>query len=193
MSRRLLLPFLILVIGFAGVGLGSFLTISKQAGAPVPSIGGPFWLASSNGGEVTDADFKGHPFLVFFGYTHCPDVCPTELFQLSQMLKAAGPDKPLKVLFITVDPERDTAPVLKQYLSSFDSRIVGLTGTPAQIAAVEKEYRVYARKAPSANGKDYAMDHTAIIYLMDKQGQFVSAFDVQRPPQVAAQDLEAYL
>lgn len=192
MSRRFLLPFLILVIGFAGVGLGSFLTISKQ-GAPVPSIGGPFRLSSSNGGDVTDADFKGHPFLVFFGYTHCPDICPTELFQLSQMLKAAGPDKPLKVLFITVDPERDTAPVLKQYLASFDSRIIGLTGTPAQIAAVEKEYRVYARKAPSSNGKDYAMDHTAIIYLMDKQGQFVSAFDVERPPQVAAQDLEAYL
>jgi protein SCO1 len=193
MSRRLLLPFAILVLGFAGVGLGSFLTLSKQAGAPIPSIGGPFQLASSNGGDVTDDDFKGHPFLVFFGYTHCPDVCPTELFQMSQMLKAAGADKPLKILFITVDPERDTAPVMKQFLSNFDSRIIGLTGTSAQINAVEKEYRVYARKVPSADGKDYSMDHTAVIYLMDKQGQFVSAFDIERPPQVAAQDLETYL
>ncbi len=193
MSRRLLLPFLILVIGFAGVGLGSFLTISKQTGSSAAAIGGPFHLASSNGGDVTEADFKGHPFLVFFGYTHCPDICPTELFELSQMLKAAGPDKPLKVLFITVDPERDTAPVLKQYLANFDSRVVGLTGTPAQIDAVERQYRVYARKAPSANGKDYAVDHTAIIYLMDKQGQFVSAFDIERPPQVAAQEIETYL
>ncbi|MDR3407290.1 MAG: SCO family protein [Methylovirgula sp.] len=193
MSRRLLLPFAILLIGLAGVGIGTFMTISKQTGAPVAAIGGPFRLASSNGGEATDADFKGHPFLVFFGYTHCPDICPTELFQLSQMLKAAGPDKPLKVLFITVDPERDTAPVLKQYLASFDSRIIGLTGTRAQIAAVEKEYRVYARKEPSADGKSYAMDHTAIIYLMDKQGQFVSAFDIERPPLVAAEDLETYL
>lgn len=193
MSRRLLLPFAILLIGFAGVGIGTFMTISKQAGAPVAAIGGPFRLQSSNGGEVTDADFKGRPFLVFFGYTHCPDICPTELFQLSQMLKAAGTDKPLKVLFITVDPERDSAPVLKQYLASFDSRIIGLTGTPAQIDAVEKEYRVYARKAPSADGKGYAMDHTAIIYLMDKQGQFVSAFDIERPPLVAAEELETYL
>ncbi len=193
MSRRFLLPFAILLIGFAGVGIGTFMTISKQAGAPVASIGGPFRLQSSNGGEVTDADFKGHPFLVFFGYTHCPDICPTELFELSQMLKAAGTDKPLKVLFVTVDPERDTAPVLKQYLASFDSRIVGLTGTRAQIDAVEKEYRVYARKAPSADGKGYAMDHTAIIYLMDKQGQFVSAFDLERPPLVAAKDFETYL
>ncbi len=193
MSRRLLLPLAILVLGFAGVGLGSFLTISKQAGVPIPSIGGPFRLASASGGEVTDTDFKGHPFLVFFGYTHCPDVCPTELFQMSQMLKAAGPDKPLKILFITVDPERDTAPVMKQYLSNFDSRIVGLTGTSAQIDAVEKKYRVYSRKAPSANGKDYSVDHTAVVYLMDKQGQFVSAFDIDRPAQVAAQELETYL
>jgi protein SCO1/2 len=192
MSRRLLLPLIILLIGFAGIGLGSFMTISKQTAAPA-AIGGPFRLESSNGGAVTDADFKGHPFLVFFGYTHCPDICPTELFDLSQMLKAAGADKPLKVLFITVDPERDTAPVLKQYLASFDSRIIGATGTRAQINTVEHEYRVYAQKVPSANGKDYAMDHTAVIYLMDKDGHFVSAFDVERPPQVAAKDFEAYL
>jgi protein SCO1 len=193
MSRRLLLPIIILVIGFAGVGLGSFMTISKQGGSSVAAIGGPFRLQSSKGGEVTDADFKGHPYLVFFGYTHCPDICPTELFDLSQMLKAAGADKPLKVLFITVDPERDTAPVLQQFLASFDARIIGATGTRAQINAVEREFRVYAQKAPSANGKDYAIDHTAIIYLMDKDGHFVSAFDVERPPQVAAKDFEAYL
>jgi protein SCO1 len=193
MSRRLLLPFAILLIGLAGVGIGTFMTVSRQTEGPAAAIGGPFRLQSSNGGDVTDTAFKGHPFLVFFGYTHCPDICPTELFELSQMLKAAGTDKPLKVLFITVDPERDTAPVLKQYLASFDSRIIGLTGTRAQIDAVEKQYRVYAHKEPSANGKDYAMDHTALIYLMDKQGQFVSAFDVGRPPLVAAKDLETYL
>lgn len=193
MSPRLLLPFIILLIGFAGVGLGSFMTISKQTGESVAPIGGPFRLESSKGGEVTEADFKGHPFLVFFGYTHCPDTCPTELFDLSQMLKAAGADKPLKVLFITVDPERDTAPVLRQYLSSFDSRIIGATGSRAQIDSVEKEFRVYAQKVPSAGGKDYAMDHTAVIYLMNKDGHFVSAFDIERPPTVAAKDLEAYL
>jgi protein SCO1/2 len=191
-SRRFLLPFVILILGLAGLGVASFMMVAGKQETQGSAIGGPFHLASANGGEVTDADFKGHPFLVYFGYTHCPDICPAELFQISQVLKAMGDDKRIKALFITVDPERDTPAVLKEYLSSFDPGIIGLSGTRQEIDAVEKAYRVYARKAPEQGG-DYTMDHTAIIYLMDKQGRFVTAFNVDRPPQVAAQDLDAYL
>jgi protein SCO1 len=183
---------MILVLGLAGLGVASFMIVSRQQDAQGSAIGGPFQLTSMDGGEITEADFKGHPFLVFFGYTHCPDICPTELFQISQILKARGNDQQIKALFITVDPERDTPAVMKKYLSSFDPRIIGLSGTLEETAAVEKAYRVYARKAPTQGG-DYAMDHSAVIYLMDKQGRFVTAFNVDRPPQVAAKDLDSYL
>ncbi len=192
MSGRLFLSLAIFLLGLAGLGGAAFMLLSGQQGAQGAAIGGPFQLTSMDGRQVTDADFKGHPFLVFFGYTHCPDICPTELFQISQILKARGNDQQIKALFITVDPERDTPAVMKKYLSSFDPRIMGLSGTRAETNKVEKEYRVYARKAPTQNG-DYAMDHTAVIYLMDKQGRFVSAFNVDRPPQVAAKDLDSYL
>jgi protein SCO1/2 len=191
MSRRFLLALAILVLGLMGLGVASFMIMSGQQGAQSIAIGGPFQLASANGGEVTDADFKGQPFLVFFGYTHCPDVCPAVLFEISQVLKAMGDDKRIKALFITVDPERDTPAVMKEYLSSFDPRIIGLSGAPQETEAVERAYRVYARKAPG-HGGDYAMDHTAVVYLMDKQGRFVTAFNLDRSPQVAAKDLDTY-
>ncbi|MGH6676977.1 MAG: SCO family protein, partial [Xanthobacteraceae bacterium] len=152
----------------------------------------PFHLTATDGRQVTDADFMGHPFLVFFGYTHCPDICPTVLLQISKLLKARGNDQQVKALFITVDPERDTPAIMKQYLSNFDSRIIGLSGTGAETDAVEKEYRVYARKVPTQGG-DYTMDHTSAVYLMDKRGHFVTAFNVDQSPKVAAKDLDSYL
>ena len=189
-SRRFL-PFAILILCLLGLGVASFVVFSGGQGAQSSAIGGPFRLTSTNGGEVTDADFRGQPFLVFFGYTHCPDVCPTVLFQLSQVLRSMDRDKQMKALFITVDPERDTPAVMKEYLSSFDPHIVGLSGTRQQIDAVEKAYRVYSQKEPGT-GTDYAMDHTAVVYLMDKDGRFATAFNLDRPPQVAAKDLDAY-
>jgi protein SCO1 len=192
MSRRLLLSLAIFLLGLAGLCGAFIVLVSGQQRTQASAIGGPFHLTSMDGRQVTDADFKGHPFLVFFGYTHCPDICPTELFQISQILKARGNDQRIKVLFITVDPERDTPAVLKKYLSSFDPRIIGLSGTREETDAVEKEYRVYTRKEPTKGG-GYAMDHTAVIYLMDKQGRFASAFNVDRPPQIAAKDLDTYL
>jgi protein SCO1/2 len=191
MPRRFFFPFAILILGLAGLGVASFMIVSGQQ-TQGAAIGGPFRLASANGGEVTDTNFKGHPLLVFFGYTHCPDICPTVLFQISQVLKAMGDDKQIRALFITVDPERDTPAVMKEYLSSFDPRIIGLSGTREETDAVERAYRVYARKAPG-HGGDYAMDHTAIVYLMDKEGRFVTAFNLDRPPQIAAKDLATYL
>ena len=188
------LPLLVAVLAFAllSLGVATYMSLPGKPTTAPSLIGGPFTLTADDGRTVTAADFKGHPFLVFFGYTHCPDVCPTTLYELSQVLKAMGPDTKVKVLFITVDPARDTPKELKTYLSSFDPHIIGLSGDASQTKAVERAYRAYAKKAPGPNG-DYAMDHTSIIYLMDKDGHFVSAFNLNRPPKVAAAELEGYL
>jgi protein SCO1/2 len=156
-------------------------------------IGGPFRLVDQNGKAVTEQDMKGKPFLVFFGFTHCPDVCPTTLFDVSEVLRSLGPDADRAgALFITVDPERDTTAALKDYLASFDPHLRGLTGDTAALAAVAKEYRVYYKKVP-LDGGDYTMDHTAIVYLMDKDGRFVAPFSLKRKPDVAAAELRKYL
>ena len=178
------------------VFLGVFYVATGHFGAgPGPSaIGGPFTLTDQDGKTITARDFKGEPLLVFFGYTHCPDICPTTLFELSEVLHAMGKDADrVNALFITVDPERDTAAVMKDYLSSFDPHLRGATGTPQQIEAVEKEYRVIARKVPIGKNGDYSMDHTALVYLMDKEGRFVAPFSLNRKPADAAAVLRKYL
>jgi protein SCO1 len=163
------------------------------AGPGTAAIGGPFTLIDQDGKTITDADIRGRPFLVFFGYTRCPDVCPTTLFDVSEVMRALGKDADRAgALFITVDPERDTPGVIKDYLSSFDSHLRGATGDNAAIDAAEKAYRVYAKKVPTENG-DYSMDHTALVYLMDKQGRFVAPFSLKRRPEEAAADLRRYL
>ncbi|MEA2907780.1 MAG: hypothetical protein QOI12_5167 [Alphaproteobacteria bacterium] len=157
------------------------------------AIGGPFRLTDQDGRTVTEQDFKGRPFLVFFGFTHCPDVCPTTLFEVSEILRTLGPDADrVRALFITVDPERDTPEAMKDYLASFDPRLAGLTGDPAAVAAVAKAYRVYFKKVPLEQG-DYTMDHTAITYLMDKEGRFVAPFSLKRTTDAAVADLRKYL
>ncbi|QXX75347.1 SCO family protein [Methylovirgula sp. HY1] len=191
-SRRLPLLIAVLALALLGLGVVTVVTRPSPQQAQPSSIGGPFTLTDDNGRSVTDADFKGHPFLVFFGYTHCPDVCPTTLYDLSQVLKAMGADTKVKVLFITVDPARDTTQQMKEYLTSFDPHIVGLSGNARETKAVERAYRVYAKKVPGKNG-DYTMDHTSIIYLMNKDGRFVSTFDLDRKPKVAAAELRKYL
>jgi protein SCO1 len=190
---------LVLVLGafVAGLVLFSAVLFIVTGRNPVPialpsSIGGPFQLTDSNSKPVSDKDLKGHPFLVFFGFTHCPDVCPTTLFEISEILRKLGPDADnVKALFVTVDPERDTVPVLKDYLASFDPHLVGVTGDPKAIAAMAKSYRVYAKKIP-LDGGGYTMDHTALVYLMDKDGRFVAPFDVKRKPEEAATALRKY-
>ncbi len=176
--------------------LGVFFYATGQFGGigPGPSaIGGPFTLTGQDGKPLTAGDLKGKPLLVFFGYTHCPDVCPTTLFELSEVLHAMGKDADrVNALFITVDPERDTAAVVKDYLSSFDPHLRGATGTQQQIDAVAKEYRVYSKKVPTKNG-DYSMDHSAVVYLMDKEGRFVAPFNLKRRPAEAAEALRKYL
>lgn len=161
---------------------------------PAPSaIGGPFSLVDQTGKPVTEADLKGKPSLMFFGFTHCPDICPTALFDMTQLYKALGRDgDKVQAYFISVDPERDTPDILKEYLSSFDPRLRGLTGDPAAVAAMEKAYRVYSKKIPLDAG-GYTMDHTALVYLMDKEGRFVAPFNLKRKPEEAAAELKRYL
>lgn len=166
--------------------------LSTPVAQQVAAIGGPFKLTDQNGKVVTDQDLKGRPFLVFFGFTNCPDVCPTALFEMSEILRALGPDADrIGALFITVDPERDTPAMIKDYLSSFDPHLVGATGDAKAVEAAEKVYRVYAKKVPGEKG-DYSMDHTALVYLMDKQGRFVAPFKLNRKPEESAAELHKY-
>jgi protein SCO1 len=162
-------------------------------GQAVAAVGGPFHLEDENGKPFSDQDMKGRPYLVFFGFTHCPDICPTTLFDMSQVLRKLGPDAGrIGAVFITVDPDRDTPAVMKDYLSSFDPHLVGLTGDQGAVNQAIKAYRVYAKKIPLDNG-DYTMDHTAVVYLMDKDGRFVAPFNLKRTPEAAADDLRKYL
>jgi protein SCO1/2 len=131
--------------------------------------------------------------LIFFGFTHCPEICPTALFDISEVLNKLGPDATKEnAVFVTVDPERDTPAVLKDYLSSFNPRLVGVGGDAEALAAVAKAYRVYYKKVPTKDG-DYTMDHTAIVYLMDRNGQFVAPFSLKRKPEEGAAELRRYL
>jgi len=189
---------LVIVAAFAGSLLVGLLLMLWALGglrnvAAPAAIGGPFQLTDQAGQTVTEKNLRGRPTLIFFGFTHCPDICPTSLFEISEVLRAMGEDADrVNAYFISVDPERDTAAALKDYLSSFDPHMSGLTGDPAQIAAVAKAYRVYFKKVPLDDGS-YTMDHTAIVYLMDKTGRFVSPFNIKRPTDVAVADLRRYL
>jgi protein SCO1 len=187
-ARRLAVPLAAFVLGLAVLGGALVLTLTPQ---PTVSSGisASFSLVDQDGRPVNEKQFAGKPYLVFVGFTHCPDVCPTTLFQISEVLRAAGEQgRDLRALFITVDPERDRPEVLKSYLASFDERIRGLTGDPEAVAAGLKNLRAYSRKVPTKDG-DYTMEHTAFVYLMDKSGRFVSTFSLNRAPEEAARDL----
>lgn len=188
--RRLILPLIALFVGVMALATAAVLTLAPATRSTgTASVGGPFTLTSQDGRTVTDRNYLGAPHLVFFGFTHCPDVCPTKLFEISEVLRAMGDKgRAIRALFITVDPERDTPEAMKSYLSSFDPRIVGLTGDPASIEAAIRAYRGFARKVPLKDG-DYTMEHTSLVYLMDKDGRFVGAFNLDRPPEAAAQEL----
>ena len=175
--------------------LSVVLLVAQRGSVPVPqaaAVGGAFKLVDQDGRSVTEQDFKGRPFLVFFGFTHCPDICPTMLFDISEVFRRLGPDAGRAgALFITVDPERDTPEAIKTYLSSFDPHLRGLTGDEAAIDGVIKTYRAYSRKVPTPDG-GYTMDHTALVYLMDKEGRFVAPFNLKRRPEDSAADLRRY-
>jgi protein SCO1/2 len=189
---------LVIVTAFAAsllVGLMVMLwALGGVRGLTAPAaIGGPFQLTDQSGQTVTEKSLQGRPTLIFFGFTHCPDVCPTALFEISELLHAMGNDADrVNAYFVSVDPERDSKEAIRDYLSSFDPHLKGLTGDPEAIAKVLSAYRVYAKKVPLKDG-DYTMDHTALTYLMDRDGKFVAPFNLNRPPEVAAAELKKYL
>jgi protein SCO1 len=195
-KSRLMVIVTAFVAGLAACLGVVWLVEGRTAGtgaAQAAAIGGPFKLIDQDGQPFSDQDLKGKTFLVFFGFTHCPDVCPTTLFEISEVMRQLGPEADrTAALFISVDPERDTPQAMKDYLSSFDPHLRGLTGDAASLAAVAKSYRVYYKKVPLEGG-DYTMDHTAIVYLMDKDGRFVSPFSMKRTAEVAAAELRKHL
>ena len=166
--------------GVAGTVLGS-------------AIGGPFTLVDQNGKTVTNTALEGKWLLVYFGYTHCPDACPTALNNIALALHDLGTKRDeIRPVFITIDPARDTSQVMKDYVTAFDAPILALTGTAAQIAEAAKNYRVYYAKHPEAGG-DYSMDHSSIIYVMDPKGRFTASFTGEDPPEQMAERLKKLL
>jgi protein SCO1/2 len=161
-----------------------------QAGG-VASVGGPFALVDDTGAPVTDKTLAGKPYAMYFGYTYCPEFCPTTLLDLSRWIKQLGPDADkLNYVFVTIDPERDTSELMHTYLSSFDRHIRGFTGTPEQIAKIAKEYRVYYKKIPQNDGT-YAMDHSTVMYLMEANGAFDTVIPYQEDDASAVAKLKS--
>lgn len=157
------------------------------------NIGGPFVLTDQDGREVTQDTYDGKLRLIYFGFTFCPDVCPTELSLISQTMDALGPAAAeVQPILITVDPERDTPSALKGYVSLFHPELVGLTGTPEQMRVVQKAYKVYAQKVPLDEG-GYTMDHSSFTYLMDRDGRFITVFPYQTPVEEMVRQIKAAL
>lgn len=198
LQSRFFRVFLASVAGLAVAGVIAWLQIDsagKMPPAPA-AVGGPFELVDHAGKKALDSDFRGKHLLIYFGYTYCPDVCPTELTLMAQALDRLGPaaDK-VQPLFITIDPERDDPAHMADYVGLFHPRLIGLSGSPAQVAVAVKAYRVYAAKAPGWEkaGKDYLMDHSSFIYWMDDAGKFVAAFPAGSTPDGVAARMKARL
>ena len=192
-----LIPYLLLAAALAGGLLwhesSQVPGIGRSVISGTAQVGGPFQLTDQSGASKTDRDFRGRYQLIYFGYTCCPDVCPTTLAIMSQALDKLGSEgKRITPIFITIDPERDTPKVLAQYVKAFGPTFVGLTGSAARIAQVEKEYRVYAAKKPldpAHPERGYGMDHSSVIYLMGPDGRLVSFYDEAISPDDLAKDL----
>jgi protein SCO1/2 len=189
LPRVLVGAAVLLVLVLVGAGAVWF----TQGGAP--TIGGPFKLVNGQGKTVTDRDFRGRYLLVYFGYTFCPDVCPTTLNQMADALDALGSKgAEVQPLFITVDPKRDTPQVIGQYVANFSPRLVGLTGTPEEIAKVAREYRVYyAIHKNAEQPADYTVDHSSILYLMSPSGAFIAPIRADQSGADMAKDIARHL
>jgi protein SCO1 len=192
-ARHWVITAIAAVAGFAVAALAIVFVAGGRptASLGVASIGGPFTLVDDTGAPVSDKTLAGKPYAIYFGYTYCPEVCPTTLFDLSRWIKKLGPDADkLNYVFVTVDPERDTPKLMHAYLSSFDKHIRGFTGTPAQIAKIAGEYRVYYKKVPTSDGS-YEMDHSSMIYLMDADEKFVTLIAYQEKDASAVAKLKS--
>jgi protein SCO1 len=186
---------LLMVAGtvLAVLAMVAAIVLMGTKGGDAPFIGGPFRLESQTGEIVDSAELKGRAYAIFFGFTHCPEVCPTTMLDMQRLFDRLGPEaKDFKVYFVSVDPERDTPEVLRSYLAAFEPHMVGLTGTPDQIAKIARDFRVYYKKIPTGGG-DYTMDHTAVVYLMDRNGEFADALAYQEQEDRALSKMRALL
>ena len=192
-SVRIVVWVAVLIV--AGIlGWLSFGSSRAPEAAVAGPYGVPFTLVAQSGQPISDQAFRGKPSAVFFGYTHCPDVCPTTLFELNDWLQKVDPDgTKLNAYFVTVDPERDTPAIMDQYVSNVSKRITGISGDPSKVMDMVKGFRVYAKKVPvdekQPNG-DYTMDHTASVFLLDSAGGFAGTIAYQEDPDVAVKKLE---
>mgnify|MGYP006280652103 CR=1 FL=1 len=159
----------------------------------IADIGGPFVLASAKGGEVNSTDLRGNPYALFFGFTHCPEVCPTTLYEMSSLLAKLGDGaKDFRVFFITVDPERDTLEAMRDYIANFDPRIEALVPSAEQLQKLARDFRVYYAKSPTSDG-GYTMDHTATVFLMDRDGKFAGTIAFGEAPEMREAKLRRLL
>jgi protein SCO1 len=189
-----------LLTAFLILGAGAFFALELHEGSRgaagsllASAIGGPFQLVDQNGRTVTNTELEGKWLLVYFGYTHCPDACPTTLNNIAVALHDLGARRAeVRPVFITIDPVRDTPAVMKDYVTAFDAPILALTGSVAQVARAASDYRVYYAKHPEAGG-DYSMDHSSIIYVMDPKGRFTASFNGEDPPGQMAERLKKLL
>jgi protein SCO1/2 len=186
-----------LVVLVIGLGVISWrLLMAPESGATGTAlVGGPFTLVDQAGNQVTEEDFAGRFMLIYFGYTWCPDFCPMSLSTMVQALDLLAPEEAQQVvpMLITIDPERDTVEQLAEYVPLFSPRVVGLTGTPEQVAAAAKAYRVYFNKVEQDDPDAYLMDHSTFIYLMGPEGEYRRHFGADAAPQEIAEGLRAEL
>jgi protein SCO1/2 len=196
-ARRFALIFAASAVAVAAAATVALLLLGparESGGSGVALVGGPFELVDSHGRTVRDEDFRGRLMLVYFGYTWCPDVCPTELQNISEAMDLLGDDADqVAPIFITVDPERDTVETMAEYREHFHPSLVALTGSPAQIAAAAKAYRVYYAKGPSDRPGEYLMDHSSFVYLMDRKGGYLTHFAPATPPETMAARIREHL
>lgn len=184
-------PLLLIVSGCSG-------GTSEEPPLAGARIGGPFALTDQNGKTVRDGDFAGKYRIVYFGYTYCPDICPNDMLKIGQAMKLLDKRAPAKAkaivpIFITVDPERDTPKVVGEFIRNFDDRIVGLTGSPAAIQAVEKQYAVYAKKEAPGPGGAYLVGHSQIAYLMDKDGKPITSLPIEKDAAALVEQLDHWV
>ncbi|MBO6506221.1 MAG: SCO family protein [Kordiimonadaceae bacterium] len=185
------------VVFVAALFVGNRYFMTGQQAPLADGPGGPFTLTSHTGAQVSDSQFRGQYMLVYFGYSFCPDVCPLDLQKMSvalYQLEQEGYDtSPVQPIFITIDPERDTVEELATFVPDFHPRLIALTGTLPEIEAVAREYKVYFAKRPQPGTDDYLMDHSAIIFAMDPEGQYVRLFSSKDKPADIADSLRTVL
>ena len=194
MNLARLRQMLWVIVGIAALAMVALIWRQSERQQPASTslgtMGGPFTLTGADGKPFASSKLNGRPAAIFFGFTHCPDVCPTTLARLTKLRRQLGQgDEALSIVFISVDPERDTPAEVANYMSLYETPIVGLTGTAAQIEKVKKQFGIFSRKVEQPGG-GYSVDHTASVILLDKNGQFVATLSPEEGDQVALEKLK---